>query len=107
MNDGAGPLFVACQIWYNNIAETLFKNDADINLCMGDGISPLASQRGHEKIVHLLLDRGALVNLCNKYNSSPLYAACFWGYCSIAQLLLNNESHINQCFDDGSSSLIA
>ena len=81
-----------------------------MNLCMVDGIIPLyiASQRGHENIKQLLLDRGAQVNLSNKYTtSSPLYAACFWGYCSIAQLLLNNGSDINLCMDDGSSPLIA
>ena len=59
MNDGAGPLFVACQIGHKNIAEILLKNDADINMYMVDGISPLyvACQRGHANIVHLLLDR--------------------------------------------------
>ena len=78
---------------------------------MGDGISPLyiASQRGHEIIIHILLDSGAQVNLRNKYNiddiSSPLKASCFAGYDSIVQYLLKIAAALDLCDNSGSGSL--
>ena len=74
---------------------------------MNDGVSPLCitSKKKTHNIIQLLFPNCANFNIWFKNNTSSLYAACFWGHCSIAQFLLNNRGDVNQCMNDGSSPL--
>nr|XP_034328415.1 uncharacterized protein LOC117689960 [Crassostrea gigas] len=100
--DGASPLYKACQNEHDSIVQLLLSNGADINLCDEDGASPLyiACQNGHDYTVKLLLSNGADINLCDEDEASPLYIACRNRHDSIVQLLLSNGADINLCDED-------
>lgn len=70
--DGATPLFIACQNGHESTLQLLLNNGADSNLCLEDGTSPLyiACQNGHDITVQFLLNNGADVNLCLEDGSS-------------------------------------
>ncbi|XP_062585884.1 uncharacterized protein LOC134247557 [Saccostrea cucullata] len=86
----------------------LMKNDADINLCNNDGVSPLyiACQNGHDSTLQLLLNNGADINLCTNDGTSPLYTGCYAGHERTVQLLLNNGADINLCKKNGRTPLL-
>ncbi|THY37309.1 hypothetical protein D6C98_10763, partial [Aureobasidium pullulans] len=54
-----------------------------------------ASAGGHDKIVQLLLDKGADVNAQGGYNGNALYAALAGGHDKIVQLLLDKGADVN------------
>jgi ankyrin repeat protein len=47
-----------------------------------------ASRNGHDKVVHILLQRGADVNAEGGYYGSALYAASSGGHDEVVQMLL-------------------
>ena len=59
----------------------MLRNGTMINICK-NGFGPLylASERGHESIVKLLLNKGADVNLSNEKGIGPLCVACRNGH---------------------------
>ncbi len=63
-NNGATPLFMACQNGHVAIVDALLVNGADVNQASHDGTTPLyiACQNGHVAIVDALLVKGADVN---------------------------------------------
>ncbi|XP_061193926.1 uncharacterized protein LOC133202172 [Saccostrea echinata] len=106
-NDGASPLYIACENGHGTTVQLLLNKGADINLCNNNGASPLymACQNGHDSTVQLLLNSGAEINLCNKDAVSPLLIACQNGHDSTVQMLLNNNGDINLCDKNGVSPL--
>ena len=60
-------------------------------------LTPLhvASQYGHFDVAHLLLDRGADVNVCDEKGRTPLHFASNQGYLAIARLLIDRNADVN------------
>ena len=61
-----------------------------------------ACKKGHNKIVELLLAKGADVNKVNTNTKedTPLYAACEEGHNEIVELLLDKEANVNHVNND-------
>ncbi|KAE8153045.1 ankyrin repeat-containing domain protein [Aspergillus avenaceus] len=62
---------------------------------------------GHREIVHMLLEKGADVNLPCSYYGSALGAACAAGYKKIVQLLLEKGADVNMQNGQWGSALLA
>lgn len=58
--------------------QLLLNNEADINLCMDTGVSPLflACYDGYDSTVQILLSNGADINIREIRGAEPLTAAC-------------------------------
>lgn len=91
----------------NDTVQLLLDNEADVNLCMEIGASPLyeACQEGQIEIVELLLAKKADINLCIENGISPLSIACQKKHENIVQLLLVHGADINLNAKNGSSPL--
>ncbi|XP_065941837.1 serine/threonine-protein phosphatase 6 regulatory ankyrin repeat subunit B-like [Magallana gigas] len=107
MENGASPLYIACQEGHNNIVDLLVSNGADINLCTKNGASPLliACEEEHDDIVQNLLSKGANINTSMEDGTSPLFKACHEGHENTVRILLHNGADVNICIIDGSSPL--
>eukprot|EP00105_Crassostrea_gigas_P034772 XP_019918920.1 PREDICTED: ankyrin-3-like isoform X2 [Crassostrea gigas] len=105
--NGASPLFIACENGYDSTVQLLLNEGADNSLCDANGASPfhIACQNGHDSTVQLLLSNGADINLCMENKASPLYIACENGHDSTVQLLLSKGADINSCMENKASLL--
>ena len=64
----------------------------------------VASARGHQNTVKLLLDRGVNVNQIDD-NKTPLHSACYNGHYEVVNLLIDNGADIGIVDRDGSTPL--
>lgn len=105
--NGASPLYIACQEGCDSIVQFLLSKGADINKCTKNGTSPLiiACQEGHESIVQTLVSDGANINSSMENGSNPLFKACQEGHDKIVQLLLQKGADANLRIKDGSGPL--
>lgn len=89
--------------------ELLLLHGADINLCRGNGASPLtiACHKGHERIVDTLVRYGADIKSSMEDGKNPLFIACQKGHADIVDLLLHKEADANRCLKDGTSPLLS
>jgi ankyrin repeat protein len=55
----------------------------------------LACVKGHEAVVSLLLERGAIIDAQDKVSMSPLHCACLGGHGAVVSLLLDKGAAIN------------
>lgn len=106
------PLFVACITDDFNFAKWLLEDrKVNANECRYDGISPLilCSQEGHLRIVELLLEHNANVDVRHPIdNSTPFLIAAIEGNTEIAKLLYkkNSTKHKNIPNNNGYSPLM-
>ena len=62
----------------NSEINTLINDGADINFRNADGKTPIyvAAEKGHTRVVDLLIERGADLRIVDNLNQSPLTVAC-------------------------------
>ncbi|CAH2004534.1 unnamed protein product [Acanthoscelides obtectus] len=79
----------------------------DMNLGDDHGFSPLhwAAMKGHNKIVEMLLLRGARVNATNRGDDTPLHLAAAHGHREILNMLLRQRADVNFTNEHGNSAL--
>jgi ankyrin repeat protein len=112
-DDGATPLFIACNLGHAEIVQMLLKHDgvAANQATTDDGTTPLyvACNQGHAEIVQMLLEHeGVAANQARTdTGATPLYTACNRGHAEIVRALLMNGaiSSINQAVLAGHDGL--
>ena len=86
------PLHRACglDVDHEEIVRILVENEADLNLCNNDNVSPLsiASLNGNAKALSVLIENDADTTLVGKDGRGPLHAACQGGWPDIVLILL-------------------
>ncbi|KAJ5330532.1 hypothetical protein N7476_000315 [Penicillium atrosanguineum] len=85
------PLFLALRLGWLDIAQSLLSYGADPNETdiYGDTALHVATRKGHEKAVALLLDQTGLeVNATSRDGETALHVAAYYGYESIFRRLL-------------------
>ena len=97
-NLGLTPLFLAVMHNQLEIAELLLANDADVNARDGYMRTPLIQAlwvNNHERMIRLLLSKGANVNLSDKWSMTALCYAAKQGQTEDANILIANDANIN------------
>lgn len=71
------PLFAAVQTENTHIAKILIENGSNINIRgnVGRSLLHIAVNKGKPEMVELLLEKGADVNACDSYGSTPIASA--------------------------------
>ncbi|KAJ8937888.1 hypothetical protein NQ318_021711 [Aromia moschata] len=79
----------------------------DMNQGDDHGFSPLhwAAMKGHNKIVEMLLLRGARVNATNRGDDTPLHLAAAHGHREIVHMLLRQRADLNFTNEHGNTPL--
>ncbi|XP_026481141.1 transient receptor potential cation channel subfamily A member 1-like [Ctenocephalides felis] len=109
-NNNESPLHFAARYGrYNTVRQLLDseKGTFIINESDGEGLTPLhiASKQGHTRVVHLLLNRGALLHRDHN-GRNPLHLAAMSGYTQTIELLHSVHSHLlDQVDKDGNTAL--
>jgi ankyrin repeat protein len=78
--------------------------DADLTFQLGGCRRPalcLAVERGHSKLVRLLLARNCSTALADRGGLSPLHLAASYGFVNVAEILLDNRADINMAANGG------
>src|ERR1041385_7632667 len=86
----------------------LIKREADVNAVNSGGFTPLiaAAEKGHQKIVALLLTHGAEVKQATTDNgTTPLIVAAENGHRATVALLLDKHADVTQARTDGKTPL--
>lgn len=88
----------------------LLRNDADVNACNTEGVSPLmmtfdCKQGVSDKRISTLIEHGADVNACDNEAKTTLHRATMLGYDSIMEILLKHDAEANKCDNDGESAI--
>ena len=88
LQDGATPLWIACENGHADAARLLLNQGVDINRADKYGATPLlaACSKGHVDAVRLLLDEGAEVDRSTEGGQTPLFIACYNGHVDAAHL---------------------
>lgn len=84
----------------------LLAADADVNF-QDESTSALsiASEKGHEKVLRLLLEKGAQVNAKTKRGGATIHEAAFEGHTLVVRLLVESGADIQACTDTGATAL--
>ncbi|XP_045509568.1 transient receptor potential cation channel subfamily A member 1 [Colias croceus] len=109
-NNNESPLHFAARYGRFHTVCQLLDSDKGtfiINESDGEGLTPLhiASREGHTRVVHLLLNRGALLHRDHN-GRNPLHLAAMSGYTQTIELLHSVHSHLlDQLDKDGNTPL--
>lgn len=100
---GCTPLYWACQQGYEDIAQQLIEQGADVNARDKEGSSPLRTAvfQNRIAIVKILLYSGADPNIKHGDGSTPLHAAAEVGDVRVVEMLLAHDADINARHDYG------
>jgi len=109
--NGPTPLIAAAEKGHFEIVRVLLQNNANINAQMNGGLSALhvASMNinGCLKIVEILLDNGANVDIISEVYGTPIFLAAMFGYLNIVQYLIEKKADINLSTINGTTPLMA
>ena len=97
--DGLTPLAIACQRGNFFAADRLLRADRiDIGICDNQGSTPLheACEFGSDKIVEVLLKKGAQILEADRDGVTPLHVACREGHVAIVKLLFLHGYHMKE-----------
>jgi ankyrin repeat protein len=90
---------LAALLGHDKVLELMLQSNkyCDINESDDNGGTALmwASEFGHEKVVHVLLDRGADVNVQGGQYANALQAASVGGHEKVVQMLLNRGADVD------------
>lgn len=103
---GRTPLYLAVAKNQVEIAALLLANGADVDASDALGHTPLIQAMwglNHDKMVRLLLAKGASVNLCDNGNMTALAYAVKQGQLDDARILIANDANVN--FESGMTPL--
>ncbi|CAH1119591.1 unnamed protein product [Phaedon cochleariae] len=93
----------------NALQVRVWLDEPEHDLNQGDdhGFSPLhwAAMKGHNKIVEMLLLRGARVSATNRGDDTPLHLAAAHGHREIVGMLLRQRADVNFTNEHGNSPL--
>ncbi|XP_022920038.1 scaffold protein ILK [Onthophagus taurus] len=93
----------------NAMQVRVWLDDTEHDMNQGDdhGFSPLhwAAKKGSNKIVEMLLLRGARVNATNRGDDTPLHLAAAHGHRDIINMLLRQKADVNFTNEHGNSPL--
>ena len=64
-----------------------------------------ASREGHEDVVNILLDAGALVSMADSYGITPLHLAAHNGHIHIVKILLDSGAEVSKASVSGNTPL--
>ncbi|XP_063688766.1 uncharacterized protein LOC134821884 isoform X5 [Bolinopsis microptera] len=101
--DGYTPLFYAAIAQKPNTADTLIKNNADINYrCKKTGRSAMhiAAQFGAMKVMELLVEKGADINVLDNMNHTPIIVSSYYARSDISAYLVDKGA--DTCIEDKS-----
>ena len=89
------------------VVKLLTDNDCSVNICDGDGQTPLhrACKEGYADIAELFLKRNSNINQCDKWMKTPLILAVEGWHTKVIKLLVENGCDINICDGDGQTTL--
>ena len=79
---------------YEQVGRVLLENGADVNAApvptTKDTVLTIAADKGHLKVVQLLIEYGAQLDAKNKKSCTALWLACQNGHLEVAQSLVLN-----------------
>ncbi|KYQ94316.1 putative homeobox transcription factor [Tieghemostelium lacteum] len=91
-DDGVSPLYAACKSGHLSIVKSLLENHSEVGqkvISTGETCLHIASIKGYDKIVQLLLENDAKPNVYDNNNLTPLHHASIMGYFNIVKLLVS------------------
>jgi len=109
--EGVKPLHLAAEKGFSKIADFLIQGDADVNGLIYKDKRPhrtpleIAAENGKTKLVKVLLNYRAEIDLCTTEASTPLYLATEKGHFKTSQLLIARGADINYSKKTGATLL--
>ncbi|HET6456859.1 MAG TPA: ankyrin repeat domain-containing protein, partial [Armatimonadota bacterium] len=90
---GATPLSIAVSNGHASVVKLVIDNGADVNLADKYGATPLHKATSAYTAT-VLIARGADVNAANEKGLTPLHMAAFYGYATVAKVLIQKGANI-------------
>jgi len=104
---GATPLMFAISGQKFDLVEALLKEKAEVNAQMNDGCSALHLATANIKIVEILIEHGADINMRSDIHKTPMIQAAGLGHLDVVQYLIEKKADINVSTINGETPLMA